>query len=101
METLLEEFKAREFLHKVAIVGGAIMHNYMEEEKAKGGAQLPDFIIEEKAQAYSDRVIQKAMAMGTLNKLYEEGVQLSEFCMKKLDNAKQKAAILMNPALER
>ena len=26
--------------------------------------------------------------------LYEEGIKLSEFCMKKLDNAKQKIIIL-------
>ena len=70
MESLEQELKSRIFLHKIAIAGGAIMQNYIKEEKAKEGLSLPDFIIEQNADEYSNKVIQKALEKGTFEELY-------------------------------
>ena len=70
--TLEQEFKAREFMHKVAIVGGAFMSNYLNEEREKGGAMLPDIILQQQAQEYSDKMLKEIMALGKLDNIYND-----------------------------
>lgn len=72
MPTLEQEFMARLFTHQVAIVGGTLMHQYIEQEKAKGGVQLPDEVLRDMADKYSDQEIQKAMKNGTFTALYNK-----------------------------
>ena len=68
METLETEFKAREFMHKTAIVGGALMRNYIIANSK--GVSLPPHIIEKQADEYSNKVIQHALEHGTFETLY-------------------------------
>ena len=68
--TLEQELMARIFLHKVAIVGGALMKDYMARQKY-GEVNLPDFTLEEQADQYSNRVIQQSMKDGTFETLYK------------------------------
>jgi len=67
---LQQELFARIFTHKTAIVGGALMHEYLDKHKNMGGAMLPDFTLQEQAQAYSQEGVQKALETGTLDSLY-------------------------------
>ena len=68
MLSIEEEFKAREFLHKTAIVGGALMRNYIIANSK--GTSLPPHIIQEQADEYSNKVIQNALQNGTFDTLY-------------------------------
>ena len=65
------ELSARIFLHKVAIVGGVLMRNYQIAHSTDKGVQLPPHIIDEEADEYSNSVIQKALANGNFEELYE------------------------------
>ena len=71
-ESLEKEFTARAYLHKIAIVGGLLMRNYVEKERAKGGVQLAQPTLMEIADAYSNAEIQKAIQEGTFEDLYQE-----------------------------
>ena len=66
-----EELQARIFMHKISILGGYLMKKYIDEEKAKGGIQIPDVNLEEMADTYSNQVMQQALEMGTFNDMYE------------------------------
>lgn len=68
MLSIEEEFKAREFLHKAAIVGGALMSNYITVNSK--GVSLPPEIIQEQADEYSNKIIQHALEHGTFETLY-------------------------------
>lgn len=68
---LLKELDARVFTHKVAIVGGAFMRKYMKHQKTMGGAMLPETIIKEQAQEYSQQTLQHALLTGSLDGLYD------------------------------
>ena len=68
MNTLETEFKAREFIHKTAIVGGALMRNYIIANSK--GVALPPHILQEQADEYSNKVMQKALQEGTFETLY-------------------------------
>ena len=68
MLSLEEEFKAREFLHKTAIVGGALMRNYIIANSKD--VSLPSPIIQEQADEYSNKVMQHALNNGTFEELY-------------------------------
>ena len=68
MTTLEQEFKAREFMHKAAIVGGALMQEYIIANSK--GVSLPPAIIEKQADEYSNKVMQKALQGGTFETLY-------------------------------
>lgn len=70
MEILEQELKAREFLHKVAIVGGALMRNYIIANST--GVQLPPHVIQEQADEYSNKVMQHALEHGTFDDLYNK-----------------------------
>lgn len=69
MTTLEEEFKAREFIHKTAIVGGALMQEYIIANSK--GVSLPPYIIKDNADKYSNKVMQKALQNGTFEALYD------------------------------
>ena len=66
--TLEQELTARIFVHKVAVVGGVLMKDYIDHQH--GEVNLPEFTVEEQADQYSNEVIQKAMADGTFEDLY-------------------------------
>lgn len=68
---LKQELRARIFLHKRAIVGGALMQEYITRE-TQGAITLPPFVIREQASLYSDNIIQQAFQDGTFNTLYED-----------------------------
>ena len=69
--TLEQELLARIFLHKVSIVGGVLMKEFIARE-SQSPIKLPPFQMEQQADLYSDSIIQKAMAEGTFDKLYNE-----------------------------
>ena len=69
---LLEELNARIFTHKTAIVGGAIMSEYIKKQENMGGAMLPEVIMKEQAQEYSQKALQHALATGSLDSIYED-----------------------------
>ena len=68
--TLEQELQARIFMHKVSVTGGVLMKEYMEKE-LKGNIKLPNHIIKEQADEYSNGIIQQAMQNGTFDILYE------------------------------
>ena len=68
--TLEQELKARIFLHKVAVTGGVLMKEYIDQQKY-GGVNLPNSSLEEMADKYSNRVIQQSMKDGTFETLYK------------------------------
>ena len=68
--TLEKELQARIFMHKVSIAGGVLMKEYMEKE-LQGNIKLPNHIIKEQADEYSNGIIQQAMQNGTFEVLYE------------------------------
>lgn len=69
-QTLEQELKERIFIHKVAILGGTIMSDFIEKQ-SKGDLRLPDPIIREQADKYSDRVMKQMLQDGTFNEMYE------------------------------
>ena len=69
--TVEQEFQARVFLHQTSILGGYLMNDIINTEKAKSGIQLPDFILREEADKISNEVIQMAIKDGTFKALYE------------------------------
>ena len=68
--TLEKELQARIFMHKVSIAGGVLMKEYMEKE-LQGNIKLPNHIIKEQADQYSNGIIQQAMQNGTFEELYQ------------------------------
>ena len=75
---LEQELQARIFLHKVAIVKGIVAHAYITSEKATGGIMLAEPSLEENAMEFADAIIQKLLAKGELDNVYDrawEGVK--------------------------
>ena len=69
--TLEQELKARIFMHKVSVAGGVLMKEYMDKE-LQGNIKLPNHIIREQADEYSNGIIQQALQNGTFEVLYED-----------------------------
>ena len=67
--TLEQELQLRIFLHKTAIAGGVLMHEYMNREN-QSDVKLAPFQIEEQADQYSNAMLQRAISDGTLDDLY-------------------------------
>ena len=70
-QTLEQELETRIFKHKVAVAGGVLMQEYIEDQ-LQGSLQLPKFQVEEMADEYSDKVIKRALADGTFEDLYTQ-----------------------------
>ena len=68
--TLEKELQARIFMHKVSVTGGVLMKEYMDKE-LQGNIKLPNHIIKEQADEYSNGIIQQALQNGTFEVLYE------------------------------
>ena len=68
--TLEKELKVRVFLHKVAIVRSAIVNSYVAQELNRGGITLALPCIEKNALDFSDEVISKVLATGSLDEAY-------------------------------
>lgn len=68
--TLEQELTARIFLHKVAITGGVLMKEYIDQQRYRG-VNLPNLSLEEMADKYSNRVIQQSLKDGTFETLYK------------------------------
>ena len=68
---LLRELTARTFVHKTAILGGVLMKNYMDKVN-ENGAKIPDFMLEDLADQYSNKVMQQSLQVGTFDNLYKE-----------------------------
>lgn len=68
--TLEQELQARIFLHKASITGGVLMKEYIDKEM-QGSIKLPNHIIKEQADEYSNGIIQQALQNGTFEVLYE------------------------------
>lgn len=68
--TLEQELTARIFLHKVAITGGVLMKEYIDQQRY-GKVNLSNFSLEEMADKYSNRVIQQSLKDGTFETLYK------------------------------
>lgn len=71
-EDLLQELNARIFTHRTAIVGGALMREYLDKQKSMGGAELFEPMLTEQAHEYVQSMLAQACMTGTLNSLYEE-----------------------------
>jgi hypothetical protein len=71
-QELMQELNSRIFIHKVAIVGGVLTQKYINEQKSRKGAMLPEPIINQQAEEYSQQILAKALATGTLNTMYEQ-----------------------------
>ena len=69
--TLEKELQARIFMHKVSIAGGVLMKEYIEKE-LQGNIKLPNHIIKEQADEYSNGIMQQALQNGTFEVLYED-----------------------------
>ena len=70
-QTLEQELKTRIFMHKIAVAGGVLMQEYIKDQ-LQGSLQLPKFQVEEMADKYSNKVIQRALADGTFEDLYAQ-----------------------------
>ena len=68
--TLEKELQARIFMHKVSVTGGVLMKEYMDKE-LQGNIKLPNHIIQDQADEYSNGIIQQALQNGTFEVLYE------------------------------
>ena len=68
--TLEKELQARIFMHKITVTGGVLMKEYIEKEM-QGIIKLPNHIIKEQADQYSNGIIQQAIQNGTFDILYE------------------------------
>ena len=71
-QELMQELNSRIFIHKVAIVGGVLTQKYIDEQKSQKGAMLPEPIINQQAEEYSQQILARALSTGTLNTLYEQ-----------------------------
>ena len=69
--TLEQELTARIFLHKVAIAGGVLTREYMQENYTESEVNLPEPILLEFADTYSNDIIQKSLVDGTFDSLYD------------------------------
>ena len=70
--TLEKELQARIFVHKTAVLGGFVMNNYLDKLREDNkGVGLPDGILMERADKFSNRFMQDAMADGSFDDLYE------------------------------
>jgi hypothetical protein len=65
--TLEQELTARIMVHKMSIVGGVLMQDYMNRNQG-----IPNFQLVDLAYEYSEEVMKKAMENGTFNELYEK-----------------------------
>ena len=83
--TLEQELKARIFLHKTSIVGGILMKEYIQKE-SQSDIKIPAVTLEQMADAYSEEVMQKAMADGTFEDLYNKAWDKIKYIMP--DNMK-------------
>ena len=70
-QTLEQELQERIFIHKVAILGGTIMSDFIERQ-SKGDVRLPDFIIEEQASKFSDVMMKQMLCDGVFDEMYEQ-----------------------------
>ena len=69
---LEEEFKTREYLHRIGMIKAYLMNKYIKNEKGKRGAIFPIHILEEHASDYSNKIIQSIKGTEKFNDLYEE-----------------------------
>lgn len=83
--TLEQELKARIFLHKTSIVGGVLMKEFIQKE-SQSDIKIPAVTLEQMADAYSEEVMQKAMADGTFEDLYNKAWDKIKYIMP--DNMK-------------
>ena len=70
--TLEQEFIARVLIHQTAVLGGYYAKEYLDKHSSSIGANLPEFILMEQAEHYSNRLLQKALCEGTFCELYEK-----------------------------
>ena len=74
-KTLEQEFMERVFIHQTAILGGALMNDYIEretKEQSNSEINLPEFMIKAKADKWSNKVMAEALQNGTFKVLYEK-----------------------------
>ena len=69
--TLEKELKARIWTHKVAVLGGVSLRNYLAKQ-AQEGIKIPAFQLSDIAENYSNEVINKAIEDGTFEEQYEQ-----------------------------
>jgi len=69
--TLEQELTSRIFLHKVAVIGSVVMHEYMEKQNYKEGeVNIAEPILLDMADKYSNKIISESFKNGTFEKLY-------------------------------
>ena len=65
--TLEQEFVARVFMHKVAVLGGTLMKEYIHNQEG-----IPEFLLLDMAHEYSDKIVNKSLKDGTFDALYDK-----------------------------
>lgn len=78
--TLEQELMARIFLHKASIVGGILMKEFIQKE-SQSDIKIPAVTLTQMADAYSEEVMQRAMAEGTFEDLYKESWDKIKYVM--------------------
>ena len=70
--TLEKELQARIFVHKSAVLGGFVMNSYLDKLREDNtGVNLPDGILLERADKFSNKFMQDALADGSFDAMYE------------------------------
>ena len=67
MSTLEQELKRRIHMHKLGIVGGSLMNEYINKAIAENNIAPT---LEAEAQLYSDKVIEKLLEANLFNAVY-------------------------------
>lgn len=72
METTFEkELLAREFQHKVIVLGAYITREYIREQTS-GDIKLPEFMIEQQSSDFTMKQIHRHLTDGTFDKEYQK-----------------------------
>ena len=71
MENLEKELQVRIMVHKMAVLGGVLMKEYIDKHTSLGSPNFPDFMLKEQANIYTDNIVQSSLEDGTFNQRYE------------------------------
>lgn len=80
-----KELESRIKLHKIVLTGSYLAREFISAQQS-GDITLPQAIIEEQAQNYSNKVLRESFADGSFNALYERAWEEMKYIMP--DNTK-------------
>ena len=73
METdnLEQELRVRIMVHRMLVLGGVLMKEYIDKHTSLGSPNFPEFMLKEQANKYMDEVVRSSLEDGTFNQRYE------------------------------